>query len=54
MLVDNRSNKSSDFRLAMAATATGKAVEVAPRERERVLDRYLEKHPHLEGRRGGV
>jgi len=47
MLVDNRSNKTSDFRLAMAATATGTADEVDTRERERALDRYLEKHPHL-------
>ena len=47
MLVDNRSNKTSDFRLAMAATATGTAEEVDPRERDRALDRYLEKHPHL-------
>lgn len=47
MIVDNRSNKTSDFRLAMAATATGTADEVAPSERERALDRYLEKHPHL-------
>ena len=47
MLVDNRSNNASDFRLAMAATATGTAVEVAPREMERALDRYIEKHPHL-------
>jgi len=31
----------------MAATATGTAAEVAPRERERALDRYLAKHPHL-------
>ncbi|MFH0996061.1 MAG: pyridoxamine 5'-phosphate oxidase family protein [Pseudomonadota bacterium] len=47
MLVDNRSNKTSDFRWAMAATATGTTAEVAPRERLRALDRYLEKHPHL-------
>jgi heme iron utilization protein len=47
MLVDNRSNKVSDFRWAMAATATGTAEEVDPRERERTLDRYLEKHHHL-------
>jgi len=47
MLVDNRSNKVSDFRWAMAATATGTAEEVDPSERERALDRYLEKHPHL-------
>jgi nitroimidazol reductase NimA-like FMN-containing flavoprotein (pyridoxamine 5'-phosphate oxidase superfamily) len=47
VLVDNRSNKASDFRWAMAATATGKAKEVGPVERERVLDLYLAKHPHL-------
>jgi len=47
MLVDNRSNKMSDFRSAMAATATGKAVEVAPAEKETALELYLAKHPHL-------
>jgi nitroimidazol reductase NimA-like FMN-containing flavoprotein (pyridoxamine 5'-phosphate oxidase superfamily) len=47
MLVDNRSNKASDFRWAMAATATGTAIEVNPGERERVMDLYLAKHPHL-------
>jgi nitroimidazol reductase NimA-like FMN-containing flavoprotein (pyridoxamine 5'-phosphate oxidase superfamily) len=47
MLVDNRSNKASDFRWAMAATAIGTAEEAHPRERLRALDRYLEKHPHL-------
>ena len=47
MLVDNRSNKASDFRWAMAATATGKAAEVSPSAREAVLDLYLARHPHL-------
>ena len=47
VLVDNRSNKASDFRWAMAATATGRATEVGPGERESVMDRYLSKHPHL-------
>jgi nitroimidazol reductase NimA-like FMN-containing flavoprotein (pyridoxamine 5'-phosphate oxidase superfamily) len=47
MLVDNRSNKTSDFRWAMAATATGTAEEVDSHERENALDRYLAKHPHL-------
>lgn len=47
VLVDNRSNKASDFRWAMAATATGQAREVGPGERERALDRYLDKHSHL-------
>jgi nitroimidazol reductase NimA-like FMN-containing flavoprotein (pyridoxamine 5'-phosphate oxidase superfamily) len=47
LLVDNRSNKASDFRCAMAATATGTAAEVNPGAREHVLDLYLAKHPHL-------
>lgn len=47
MLVDNRSNKASDFRWAMAATATGRAGEVNPRKKKRALDLYLDKHPHL-------
>jgi nitroimidazol reductase NimA-like FMN-containing flavoprotein (pyridoxamine 5'-phosphate oxidase superfamily) len=48
MLVDNRSNKASHFRWAMAATATGQAREVDPAERENALELYLAKHPHLE------
>jgi nitroimidazol reductase NimA-like FMN-containing flavoprotein (pyridoxamine 5'-phosphate oxidase superfamily) len=47
LLVDNRSNEASDFRWAMAATATGKAKEVSLARRKRVLDVYLAKHPHL-------
>jgi hypothetical protein len=47
VLVDNRSNKASDFRWAMAATATGKAKEVSSRRRKSALDLYLTKHPHL-------
>lgn len=47
MLVDNRTNKASDFRWAMAATATGIAAEVDLRERTSALDLYLAKHPHL-------
>ena len=47
LLVDNRSNKASDFRWAMAATATGKAKEVDSGERAAALDLYLAKHPHL-------
>ena len=47
LLVDNRSNKASDFRWAMAATATGSATEVHPGQRASTLDLYLAKHPHL-------
>jgi nitroimidazol reductase NimA-like FMN-containing flavoprotein (pyridoxamine 5'-phosphate oxidase superfamily) len=48
MLVDSRSNEVSDFRWAMAVTATGQAEEVKSQERDKVLQIYLEKHPHLE------
>ena len=47
LLLDNRSNKTSDFRKATAATAMGKAREVAKRRNSRHLKLYLEKHPHL-------
>jgi len=47
LLVDNRSNKTSDFRWAIAVTATGKAKEVDPGERATALDLYITKHPHL-------
>ncbi len=48
MLVDSRSNEVSDFRWAMAVTATGKVEEVEGQEKERVLQIYLAKHPHLD------
>ena len=48
MLVDSRSNEVSDFRWAMAVTATGKAEEVEGQEREKALKTYLAKHPHLD------
>jgi nitroimidazol reductase NimA-like FMN-containing flavoprotein (pyridoxamine 5'-phosphate oxidase superfamily) len=48
LIVDNRSNKASDFRWAMAATATGRAGEVPSRRKQGVVDLYLTKHPHLE------
>jgi nitroimidazol reductase NimA-like FMN-containing flavoprotein (pyridoxamine 5'-phosphate oxidase superfamily) len=48
MLVDSRSNEVSDFRWAMAVTATGEAEEVEGEEKERVSKIYLEKHPHLD------
>lgn len=47
ILVDNRSNKSSDFRNATAVTATGRAKEAKGKERERLLGIYLAKHPQL-------
>lgn len=48
MLVDNRSNKDSDFHKAIAVTATGWAEEVSEEERDHLVSLYLRKHPHLE------
>ena len=47
LLLDSRSNQDSDFREAIAVTATGKAEEVKGPEKERLLGLYLEKHPYL-------
>ena len=47
MLIDNRSNRSSDFREAMAVTALGEAREVNKEEEREVISAYLERLPHL-------
>lgn len=47
MLVDNRSNQDSDFHNAIAVTATGQTVEVAPDDKDALLKVYLDKLPHL-------
>jgi nitroimidazol reductase NimA-like FMN-containing flavoprotein (pyridoxamine 5'-phosphate oxidase superfamily) len=47
MLIDNRSNRTDDFHSAMAVTATGKAEELEADEREKYVNIYLRKHPHL-------
>ena len=48
MLVDNRSNKASDFRWAKAVTVVGKAEELEPQRSQESIAIYLTKHPHLE------
>jgi nitroimidazol reductase NimA-like FMN-containing flavoprotein (pyridoxamine 5'-phosphate oxidase superfamily) len=48
MLVDNRSNRDSDFRNAVAVTAIGKAEEIHGLEKDRLAKLYLAKHPYLE------
>jgi hypothetical protein len=47
ILVDSRSNQDSDFRKAIAVTATGRAKEAKGKERDRLLGIYLAKHPQL-------
>jgi len=49
ILVDSRSNQDSDFRNAIAVTATGRAKEAKGKERDRLLVIYLAKYPQLAG-----
>ncbi|MDT8273162.1 MAG: pyridoxamine 5'-phosphate oxidase family protein [Desulfomonilia bacterium] len=48
LLIDNRSNKLTDFHEATAVTATGRAGEILDEEKDSFLSLYLGKHPHLE------
>ena len=48
LLVDDRSNEVRDFHEAIVATAHGRATEVDPARRGKLLALYLEKHPYLE------
>lgn len=48
MLFDNRCNDASDFREAIAVTATGRAVEVGEDEKTILIKSYLKKHPSLQ------
>lgn len=47
LLIDNRSNQSSDFSEAAAATILGTAKELTGAAREEGQKLYLAKHPHL-------
>jgi nitroimidazol reductase NimA-like FMN-containing flavoprotein (pyridoxamine 5'-phosphate oxidase superfamily) len=48
MLINSSSNRTSDFHRAISVTAVGKAEEITGKDKKRILDRYLAKHPHLE------
>ncbi len=47
MLIDNRANEAADTDNATAVTVLGTALEVGGDEREALLSRYLNRHPHL-------
>jgi nitroimidazol reductase NimA-like FMN-containing flavoprotein (pyridoxamine 5'-phosphate oxidase superfamily) len=47
VVVDNRSNRDSDFHNAAAVTVLGTVEELEGRERESLLQLYLAKHPYL-------
>ena len=49
LMLDDRSNRASDFREAAAATVLGVADEVVNEvDKERLARLYIDKHPHLE------
>lgn len=48
LLIDNRSNKMSDFRKAMAVTVVGKVRELLKSKKNRLIRLYIDKHSHLE------
>ena len=48
MLVDNRANEAADIDKATAVTVLGTARETGGDEKEDLLTRYIDKHPHLQ------
>ena len=48
LLIDNRSNRMSDFRKAMAVTAVGNVRELRKSGKNRLIRLYKVKHSHLE------
>jgi heme iron utilization protein len=47
LLIDDRSNKETDFGETSAVTVLGTAAEVQGQQREQCLQIYLKKHPYL-------
>jgi nitroimidazol reductase NimA-like FMN-containing flavoprotein (pyridoxamine 5'-phosphate oxidase superfamily) len=47
MMIDNRKNRTADFKTALAVTAIGTAEEVSGSERDVLEESYISKHPHL-------
>ena len=48
VMINSATNQSADFHQAISVTAVGKATDVAGADKERILNQYLAKHPHLE------
>lgn len=47
LVIDNRSNRETDFSRAVAVTAEGSVKETSGAERQEFEKLYLAKHPHL-------
>lgn len=48
VMINNSSNRPSDFQRAIAVTAVGSAEELVGADKKQILKGYLAKHPHLE------
>ena len=48
VLINSSTNEEADFHDAVSITVTGTAEEIKDLERDKVLTRYLSKHPYLE------
>ena len=48
LMIDNRSNDTTDFHRAIAVTVTGRVSQVPTEERKRFFRQFLGKHPSLE------
>ena len=48
LLVDNRSNKDSDFHEASAVTILGEVHHISENDIERYMSLYLKRHPYLD------
>ena len=48
MLIDSRTHSVEDFSAGAAVTAVGTASELADKQAEPIVERFLRKHPHLE------
>lgn len=48
MLIDNRSHRAADFRLAMALTAQGRVKEIDTKTHMAMMAAYIDRFPHLE------
>ena len=48
VMINSSTNRPSDFHRAVSVTALGEAIEVDSPEKDLILGRYLEKHPHLD------
>lgn len=47
LLIDSRTNQTSDFHTAVAVTAVGTAEEITGNEKEPLAKVYVARHPHL-------